>query len=192
MRAYKIDTANTTALITTADAKTFLKVDTSADDTLIDNLVSAARQSAEEYTNRFFMDTTLIQYGTKFTDLNELYKSPVSSITHIKYYDSDNTQQTLAGTVYSLIPAIEPSQIALKVDQEYPTVADRKDAVECKYVVGYGAASTDVPEPIIQAVYLTIGHWYQNRQDVVVGKTATQLPMASKYLLDQYKIQVCR
>ena len=69
MRAYKIDTANTTALITTADAKTFLKVDTSADDTLIDNLVSAARQSAEEYTNRFFMDTTLIQYGTKFTEL---------------------------------------------------------------------------------------------------------------------------
>ena len=69
------------------------------------------------------MDTTLIQYGTKFTDLNELYKSPVSSITHIKYYDSDNSLQTLAGTVYSLIPAIEPSQIALKVAQSYPSAA---------------------------------------------------------------------
>ena len=192
MRAYTVDTASTTAVISTADAKAYLKVDISDDDTLIDNLVSSATESAQEYTNRFFTNTTLIQYGTTFTDLGNLLKSPVSSITHIKYYDSDNSQQTLASSVYSLIPAIEPSVISLKVNQSYPSLADRTDAVECKYVVGYGSASTDVPNAIIEAIYLTVGHWYQNREAVVVGRQVNTLPMGAKYLLDQYKVQVCR
>ena len=192
MRAYTVDTAAAAVLITTADAKAFLKVDISDDDTLIDNLVSAATESAQEYTNRFFIDTTLLQYGTKFSDLTELLKSPVDSITHIKYYDSDNVQQTLSSSVYSLIPAIEPSLISLSGRESYPSVADRTDAIECKYVVGYGTASTDVPNAIIEAVYLTIGHWYQNRQAVVVGSQVNALPMGAKYLLDQYKVQVCR
>jgi len=192
MREFKVDVAATTPVISTANAKLFLKVDISDDDTLIDSLVTAATQSAQEYTNRFFIDTTITQYGTTFNDLKELYKSPVSSITHIKYYDDDNVQQTVAGTVYNVVPAIEPTRVELKVDQSYPSVADRSDAVECKYVVGYGAAASDVPQAIIQAVYLTIGHWYQNRQEVVIGRIASQLPMAAKYLLDQYKVQVCR
>ena len=192
MRAYTINTASSVALITTADAKTFLRVDVSDDDTLIDNLVQAATESAQEYTNRFFIDTIVDEYATTFTDLKYLYKSPVSSITHIKYYDSSNVQQTLASSVYSLIPAIEPSQIGLKVDQSYPTVAGREDAIECRYTVGYGSTAASVPQAIIQAVYLTIGHWYQNRETVVVGRTASEVPMSAKMLLNQYKVQVCR
>ena len=44
-RSLKVDTAATTPLFTTAEAKDFLKVDTTADDTLIDNLVFAATDS---------------------------------------------------------------------------------------------------------------------------------------------------
>ena len=60
-----------------------------------------------------------------------------------------------------------------------------------KYTVGYGSAASNVPEGIRQAVLLTIGNWYQNRQSVVTGTIATDLPLSSQYLLDQYKIQVC-
>ena len=50
----------------------------------------------------------------------------------------------------------------------------------------------EVDEGIRQALLLTIGNWYQNRQAVVTGTIATELPMNAKFLLDQYKIQVCR
>ena len=192
MRAYKVLVANTTQLISTADAKLFLKVDVSDDDDVINSIVKAATESAQEYTNRFFLSTTLEQYGTTFADIRNLFKSPVSEITVVKYYDTDNVQQTLSTSVYQVTPAIEPSTLMLKVDQSYPDVADREDAVLVKYTVGYGTATTDVPFAIIQAVYLTIGHWYQNRQEVVVGRIATEIPMGAKYLLDQYKVQVCR
>ena len=192
MRAYKVLVANTTQLISTADAKLFLKVDINDDDDVINLLVKAATESAQEYTNRFFLSTTLEQYGTTFADIRSLFKSPVADLTHVKYYDTDNVQQTLSSSVYQVTPAIEPSTLMLKVDQSYPDVADREDAVLVKYTVGYGTATTDVPYAIIQAVYLTIGHWYQNRQEVVVGRIATEIPMGAKYLLDQYKVQVCR
>ena len=52
-RSLKVDTAPAEPLFTTAEAKDFLKVDTTADDTLIDSLVKAATQSCEIYTNQY-------------------------------------------------------------------------------------------------------------------------------------------
>ena len=72
-----------------------------------------------------------------------------------------------------------------------PNIVDRIDAVECKYTVGYGAAS-DVPDAIKQAILLTIGNWYENRMSVITGKTTTEMPMSAKWLLETYKIQVVR
>ena len=191
-RALKIDTPNTTQLITTSDMKGFLKVDISDDDTLIANMVKAATQSAEDYTNRFFLDTVVTMYGDTWGDIGELLKSPVASVTHIKYYDSDDSLQTLASSVYLTDLVSKPAKITLKVNQDFPNLSGRAKAVEDKYVVGTGEDVDSVDDLIKQAVNLTVGHWYQNRQAVVTGTIATQLPMSAKYLLDQFKIQVCR
>ena len=190
-RSLKVNTLATNPLFTTADAKDFLKVDTTADDTLIDNLIKAATQSCEIYTNRYFLDTLVTQYADKWVDIENLYKSPVSAITHIKYYDSDDSLQTLAGTVYLLDEVSQPARIGLKPNQSYPNIANRINAIEVKYTVGYGTAASSVPEAIRQAVLITIGNFYENRQSVITGRIATELPLSSQYLLNQYKIQVC-
>jgi uncharacterized phiE125 gp8 family phage protein len=178
-RAYKVNVASSTAIVTTAVAKAHLKVDISDDDTLIDNLVAAATQAAEEYTNRYFMQTTITMKGDTWEDIKTLYKSPVESITHIKYYDSDDSLQTLAGTVYLADLYSMPARISLMPDQEFPELSDRKMAVEVKYVVGEGTTTDTISDIVKQAVLLMVGHWYEHR-------------LTSKMLLDQYKIQVCR
>ena len=190
-RSLKVNTLATNPLFTTAEAKDFLKVDTTADDTLIDNLIKAATHSCEEYTNQYFIDTLVTQYSDNWLEVYRLYKSPVSSLTHIKYYDTNDSLQTLASSNYILDDASKPARIGLAVDATLPTLADRINAVEVKYTVGYGTASTDVPDGIKQAVLLTIGNFYENRQSVITGRTATELPLSSQYLLNQYKIQVC-
>lgn len=190
-RSLKVNTLATNPLFTTAEAKDFLKVDTTADDTLIDNLIKAATQSCEEYTNQYFIDTLVTQYSDNWLEFYRLYKSPVSSITSVKYYDTNDSLQTLASSNYILDDASKPARIGLAVDATLPTLADRINAVEVKYTVGYGTASTDVPDGIKQAVLLTIGNFYENRQSVITGRTATELPLSSQYLLNQYKIQVC-
>jgi len=192
MRSYTVHTASTVQVVTTAEAKNHLKIDSSADDTLIDNLIKSATQLSEDYTNRFFTDTVITQYGTTFADIKELYKSTVSSITNIKYYDTLNSLRTLDSDVYYLNNSIQPAQISLSLNQSYPNLADRENAVECKYTVGYGSAASDVPEAIKQAILLTVGNWYNNRSSVVVGRISTELPLNVKWILDTYKVQVVR
>ena len=191
MRSYEVTSVSTINILTTAEIKSHLKVDTTADDTLIDNLRDAATNSAQEYTNRFFTTTTLTQYADKWSEISELYKSPLQSISHIKYYDTNNVLQTLAASVYISDSSAKPPRIALAPDQTYPDLADRIAAIRVEYIVGVTTADL-VDKAIKQAVLLTIGHWYQNREAVIVGRIATELPMSAKYLLDQYKIQVAR
>jgi uncharacterized phiE125 gp8 family phage protein len=190
-RTYQVVTPASTYPVSLTEAKSHLKVDTNADDTLITNLIIAATQVSEEYTNRFFIDTVVNQTSTSFNGLNELFKSKVSSVAHVKYYDSDNTQQTWASSNYVVNNEFEPCQINLVVDGTLPSIAQRVDAVECRYTVGYGTAS-DVPDVIKQAILLTLGNWYENRMSVITGRTTTEMPMSAKFLLNTYKVQVVR
>ena len=191
MRTYQVVTPASTYPVSLTETKLHLKVDINTDDTLITNLIIAATQVSEEYTNRFFIDTVINQTCSNFNELKELYKSKVSAVTHVKYYDIDNAQQTLAASNYVVNNEYEPSQINIDVDGTFPNIVDRIDAVECKYTVGYGAAS-DVPDAIKQAILLTIGNWYENRMSVITGKTTSEMPMSAKWLLETYKIQVVR
>ncbi len=189
MKTYQVTTAATTYPVSLTEAKSHLKVDTNADDTYIESIIKAATQLSEEYTNRFFIDTVVTQYASDFKEIETLFKSKVSAVTHVKYYDSNNTLQTLSATVYDEQLNYEPAQIQLADGQSYPAFTKRNDAVEVKYTVGYGAAS-DVPEIIKQAILLTIGNFYANRESVIVGRMVSELPQNSKWLLDTYKVQI--
>ena len=52
--------------ITLTEAKNFLRVDHSDDDTLISALITASRQMCEEYTRRILVTTTVDEYFDKF------------------------------------------------------------------------------------------------------------------------------
>ena len=53
MKTYQVITPASTYPISLTEAKSHLKVDTTADDTYIESIIKAATQLSEEYTNRF-------------------------------------------------------------------------------------------------------------------------------------------
>ena len=193
MRSYKVITAATSNVLTTAEVKEHLKVDTTADDTLIDNLIIAATNSCQEYTNRFFIETLIKQYGDNWSDVSELFKSPVNSGVSfiVQYYDTAGVLQTLDASKYTLDNISQPARLVPAPNESWPDIIDDLNAVQIKYLVGTRLAA-DVDDAIKQALLLTIGHWYQNREAVIVGRQVNEMPMSAKYLLDQYKIQVIR
>tara|TARA_R110002110_G_scaffold112837_1_gene280290 strand:- start:356 stop:934 length:579 start_codon:yes stop_codon:yes gene_type:complete len=192
MRTYQVITAAATYPVSLTETKLHLKVDIGTDDTLITNLIIAATELSEEYTNRFFIETIIKQTCSNFNELKELYKSPVISVTSVVYYDSNNAIQVLANTEYVVNNEFEPCQINLADTKSYPNITTRVDAVNSVYKVGYGASANDVPHTIKQAILLTIGNWYENRESIVVGRTFSELSQSAKWLLDTYKIQVVR
>tara|TARA_R100000664_G_scaffold30954_1_gene44062 strand:- start:3759 stop:4415 length:657 start_codon:yes stop_codon:yes gene_type:complete len=204
-----------TDLISLTTAKSFLRVTHTADDTLITSFITAAIQSAENYTNSRFLETqytmfmetwddvyvsnhytTSLSNGTYLTTggyvgkdgLNQIVLpyAPLDSITHVKYYDSSNTQQTWTeDTDYSVNTFInQKGFIEITKNTTYPTLYDRADAIEIKFKAGYGTGDSDVPEPIKTAILLILGSMYEKREDSV-----SRLPKASEYLLDPYRFK---
>ena len=188
-RFQTISAANTTASLTTAEAKTHLRIDFSNDDTYIDNLVRVAEATCEKYTNRYFLDTTVIQHCDTWEETKILYSSPVSAVSSIKYYDNDGVLTTWTTDDYD-VSLVDPCRIALADTKAYPSVQDRIAAIQVEYVVGYGSAASSVPLQIKQAMLVMVAQMYENRQSVIVGRTAAKIPMTAEYLLDQYKIQL--
>ena len=192
MRSYKVITAALSNVLTTAEVKSHLKVDTTADDTLIDNLIVAATNSCQEYTNRFFLKTLITQYGDNWSDVSELFKSPVqTTLFNVKYYDTAGVLQNLDTSKYTLDNVSQPARLVEAPNESWPDHIDGINAIEVNYYVGVDTAS-EVDNAIKQALLLTIVHWYQNREAVIVGRQVNEMPMSAKYLLDQYKIQVVR
>lgn len=187
----KVITAPTTEPISTTEAKLYLKVDDSTDDTLIASLIKAVRQACEKYTGRQLITATLEANLDEFPDKSEdytfeLYGCPVSKINSIKYYDSSDVLQTLSTSVYLADYVSEPSRVSLAIGQSWPDVSGRINAVVINYECGYGSASS-VPDAIKAGLYLHLGHLYENRQDVT-KEAVNELPFGSKSLYDFYRV----
>lgn len=186
MIRYKKTVDSTTEPVTTAEAKSYLNVDHSDDDTLIASLSSAARRAAEEYMQRSIFTQTWVCTMDGFPGgAIELLRGPVASITTLKYYDNDNSQQTWDSSNYrvdnsGIITLIEPVV-------SWPSVFDRSDAIEITFVAG-DSDSTAIPEDIELAIKMKIVDMYEVRGNVVIGSQVNYLSEDWKCLLDPYKI----
>lgn len=92
-QSLKLVTAQTTWAVTLQEAKDQLRVETSDEDTLIQDLIYVAQRQVEEYT---LTDLTGATYDFYLTELPTseivLPKSPVATLSTIKYFDSTNTE----------------------------------------------------------------------------------------------------
>ncbi len=108
---------------------------------------------------------------------------PVQSITHIKYFDLDNVQQTLSGALYNDFLSGLRAFIALNDGETWPATFRRVDAIEVEYVAGFGDDAADVKPALKHAIKLLTGHYYANRESIIVGTIASDLPMGVMNLL---------
>lgn len=173
--------------ITTAEAKKQLNVSHSDDDTYIDTLIAGARRWAETFTSRAFVTQTWEWRLDAFPGGAWPFRvpyPPLASVTSIEYLDVDGASQTLSTDVYETDGNSQPGRIALKYNQSWPSVRGGNviDVVTVTFVAGYGDLTT-VPDEIKHALKLLVGHWYVNREDVVLGMTPTSIPHGVEALL---------
>ena len=176
--------------ISTADAKSHLRVDISDDDTYIDTLVAVARRTAERISRHALITQTwdLLLDAFPAGDVLEIPLPPLQSVTYVQYTDDDGNTSTFAASSYQVDAEGTPGRIALDFGETWPAdMLQTVAGVRVRFVAGFGDAASDVPEDIIHAMKLMIGHWYENREDVTVGAVAREIPKASEFLLANYR-----
>ena len=186
------ETGTVTELLSTAVAKTHLRVDITDDDTLITSMVVAARIYCENFTGRSFATHTYRADIPNFADEMVLPGRPIQSITQIQYYDTSSPEAltTLAANVYQL----SQSSVVRRYGMDWPTSwAIRPDAVQITYVTGSldnaSPRAAWLPEPVEHAMLMIIGDLYENREGQFANNFATIQPNRTvDMLLNAYRV----
>ena len=165
-------TAPATVLISTADAKSHLREDSSANDVYIDELVLAATTMLETEIERQLITATWEYYLDSFPSIIQLPYGPVQTVNSIKYWN-DSGEQTLDAADYDVGEEGNITRIISKNTGWPTTDEDKLNAVIVNYDSGYGAASA-VPADIKSAVKLILGDLYTNREDFALKRGYVQ------------------
>jgi len=193
----RLITAPTVEPITLTEAKAHLRVDHNQDDTLILGMVEASRIYCEQWTARAFITQTWELVIDKFPVAEiQIPLPPLQSVTSIKYDDGNGVEQTLGIDQYEVDNVNQPGWV-VPVTTGWPRgIWLGINSVRIRYVAGYlpGTDSpvdlaANVPQSLKAAMYLCLGQWYDQREDIVVGTVINKVPTGNvDYLLRQYRV----
>lgn len=196
-------TAATTAALTLADAKRHLNVSSTADDTYIGDLVTAATDMLEARCNRCFVtqtrkltmdsfnDSRYVHTDTRRSQARTIFprRSPVKSVSSITYVATSGTTTTISSSDYVVSTGDSPARITEGLGATWPvTYGDANDVV-VTYVAGHSTVSTGVPGRVKQAIRMLVGHWYRNREAVLQGTISKEIELSLDALLESEQVE---
>jgi uncharacterized phiE125 gp8 family phage protein len=183
---YKLINSPSVEPVSVTELKSQLRITNSTQDTMLLALTKAARQHVEDYLRYSIITATWELYLDEFPPSGEciwIQKSPVTSITFLKYINSDGVLTTLIENTdfvsdYNSLPAC----IYEAYNQMWPIPRLIKNSVIVRFVAGYANAAA-VPEQIKQAILMLASSLYENPSDEVTGTQVNQINLTSERLL---------
>ncbi|PAP79622.1 hypothetical protein B1759_14980 [Rubrivirga sp. SAORIC476] len=173
--------------VSLAEARAYLRVTATSEDSLIEQLVTAARLRVEETTGY-----ALGEQRRKLTierwpcsGVLEIPSPPLLSVQSVKVADFDGVMQTLAAEEYSVIPG-SPGAVCLT--GSVPTHYGRPGSVEVVYTCGLGADGGEpIPDNLLVAIKALTLHLYDMRGLAVAGTTVSTVPASYDFLTASHR-----
>lgn len=181
-------------LLSLAVAKTHCRVDHSEEDSLIESMIQTAYHIVEEYTGRFLQQEDVRFLFDSFDESVKLYGHPhvqvsaIGDLNGVRYENEVEDMTTVDGEDYIVDEYKYPAEIHfLRIPSDVRQNAPNVLQIDCK-VGHHGSADYKVPEPLISAMKLIVGHLFENRQDAS-SFSIKQIPQGSKWLMDPFRVR---
>jgi len=212
MSGVTVHTAETADLISLTEIKAQLRIASSdsTHNTILGVCQSAATEIAKNYLQRSLINRTLILFLDNIPYADDVlpdtegittgpyltYRkrevrlpfSPLVSVSHVKTYDDDDTASTLATSKYYVDTAGDMGRVVLRTGETWPDMLRVANALEIKYVAGYGGAASSVPDAIRQGALVMAAHLFENPDLVVKGEGVAIVPSLVAACWNPYRI----
>lgn len=176
--------------VTLAEVKAQCHVETSDEDTKLNDFIAAARERCETVTGRALItqtwELTLDEWPRDLSANGEdryaivLPRPPAQSVTSVKHFDTDGVEQTLTAVTDYRVDVRDPeTRITPAWGTSWPSIRHITGAITVTSVHGYGDASTDVPQGLRQGMLMLIEQFYRHRGDDVTGLSTAKLSIRS-------------
>jgi uncharacterized phiE125 gp8 family phage protein len=183
---YKQTVAPTLTPITLDEAKAQCAVSGMDDhDAYIASLIERATDVIGKRIGRQVMSATWTLTLDGFSDEIVIDVIPVSGITSVAYTDVDGDSQTWTAAYYQTDLSTNDGCARIKPAYGYTwplTRADVYGSVVVTFTAGYTTQAA-VPLGLKHAVAFLVGHWFANREPVVMGTDVRKLPEGIEMLL---------
>lgn len=166
MRQIKVNSVTGSEIVTTAELKLYARIDTDADDTLIDDIISQARIWCENFISRDIVAKNRTYYLPSTNGTFDLPFAPVASISSVTVNGETATYEVLG-----------LNNETLELDGGY------SEKVKVTYV------TTGLDDGLLkQAILQLATTYYDNRGEFLgSGNQASEIPTNVKSILSSYK-----
>ena len=146
--AIRVITAPAAEPVTSTECKLDARVSGSTEDSLFTSWIAAARAEIEAAARRALINRTLELTLDGFPADGVIYLPfpPLVSVTSIKYTTDAGVEHTITGSDYVVITENDPGLVIAASTASWPSDLRKRAAVRIRYVAGYGAAASDVPD----------------------------------------------
>ncbi|MCE3233043.1 MAG: hypothetical protein K0R98_1300 [Rickettsiaceae bacterium] len=160
--------------LTLSEAKDYLKVTGSGDDTLITNLIKSVRETAEKFMKISLINQSWkISYDQYTPSEVKLLMGPVQTVTSVTAYDRGGEGAVISSDTYYLSSGKQRLIFDVNIVSQH---------IEIIYLCGYGVSSSYIPSPIKQGMLAHIAAIYDGREG------SNTIPAQSKALYGPYKM----
>lgn len=172
--------------LTRAEAKAYLRIDTDAEDLLVDALILAARRAVEAQTGRVLLEQTwrFVRDAWPLSNVIVTPLAPVRAILAASVTLADGSSAVVPEEALILRADRAPALIHVE-PALVPRPGVAAGGISLTVTAGYGAAADDVPADLIQAVRLVMAHFYEHRDG---SGEAQKLPATLVALLAPYRL----
>ncbi len=169
------------------DVKAHLRVDNSADDELIQQLIYVAVETIEGETGHLWGPREVTEHFARWCDI-KLRSWPIVALIGIAYLDQAGNLATLGTANLRIVAGRRPVRLAQIVAATWPDYQRADDAIAV--TVSAGHAPDHVPHRLRAAALLMIGDLYAARETFVNGSISSKVAMSRTVdmLLDPFRI----
>lgn len=173
--------------VSLAMARTHVKASDTGEDELLEQLITAARVHVERMTGQLLVARQTHMIFDGFSSPLSLTAWPIAAAPAlaVEYRAPATGDWTAVTPAPRLLPDRYPALVLPAIGAKWPGAIGEPQSVRVTLIAGY--ADGECPKPLVQAMLLLIGHWFENREASVSGTTSNAVAFGVDLLTEDFR-----